>query len=85
MTAKEFEIQTALGSLSYLTRRALAIDPNTPTEVLTILSKDKHWKVRYWVTTNPNTSPEVLDILSEDEVDSVRYWTAFRKGKLKGK
>ena len=73
MTIKEFEIQLALGSLTDNMKINLAKNPNTPKEVLTILSTDKYWNVRYLVAKNPNTPIEVLKILSKDENSGVRY------------
>ena len=72
MTAKEFEIQQALGSLSYDQKKKLAKNSNTFKGVLTLLSKDKNAFVRYCVAKNSNTSKEVLDKLSKDEVGYVK-------------
>ena len=71
MTVKEFEIQYALGSLSYMKWR-IATNPNTPEEILTILSKDKYWLVRCGITLNPNTPKKVLTKLSKDKIWQVR-------------
>ena len=67
MTIKEFQIQLALGTLTYDMKYKLAANLNTPTEVLTILSTDKDWYVRYWVAYNPSTPKKILTILSKDE------------------
>ena len=67
MTVKEFKIQYALGSLSNEMKKKLAEDLKTSKEILTILSKDKHWSVRYSVARNPNTLVEVHRKLSKDE------------------
>ena len=47
MTIKEFEVQKALGSLTYEMILKLAHNPNTPKKVLTILSTDKDSGVRW--------------------------------------
>ncbi len=74
MTIKEFKIQLALGSLSKDMKYDLADDPNTSIEILTALSKDKDWWIRYRVAMNPNTPVEILTILSKDKSYNVRYW-----------
>ena len=76
MTIKEFEIQLALGTLSYDMKRELAYNLNTPKEVLTKLSTDKHWSVRWRVANNSNTPVEVLTKLSTDEAYYVRSCVA---------
>ena len=72
MTIKEFKIQLALGSLSYDMKRELAINPNTPKEILKILSRDKNWYIRRIVARNRNTPIETLTKLGWDEDYSVR-------------
>ena len=72
MTIKEFEIQLALGSLTDEMKYKLARNPNTPKEVLTILSKDESWGIRYWIADNLNTPKEVLKKLSKDKDWHVR-------------
>lgn len=47
MTIKEVEIQLALGTLPDYMKYKLAENPNTPKEILTKLSIDKDWNVRY--------------------------------------
>lgn len=76
MTTKEFEVQYALGSLSWDDIKRLAYDKRTSKKVLTILSKDEDSYIRYFVAINPNTSKEVLKILSKDEYWSVRWGAA---------
>lgn len=76
MTTKEFEIQYALGSLSDTMKIKIAENTNTPIEILTILSKDKDWYVRYRVAKNTNTPKEGLTILSKDKDRYVRYCVA---------
>ena len=76
MTTKEFEVQLALGTLIDDMKIDLASNPNTPIEILTILSIDKDYYARYYVANNPNTSKEVLTILSTDEYSGVRYYVA---------
>jgi hypothetical protein len=50
----------------------VARNPNTPVEVLNILSKDSYDGVRRYVAQNPNTPVEMLNILSKDSYDDVR-------------
>ena len=72
MTIKEFEIQLALGTLTYNMKIDLACNPNTPEKVLTILSTDKYWCVRYDIAENPNTPKRILTKLLADEDWAVR-------------
>lgn len=59
MTIKEFEIQLALGSLTYSMSAELAYNFDTPKEILTILFTDGDWLIRHWILNNPNyTSKE---------------------------
>ena len=67
MTIKEFEIQLALGSLSYNDKVNLARNLRTSKKILTILSKDKNWYVRCDTANNPNTPIEILTKLSKDK------------------
>ena len=73
MTIKEIEIQLALGTLSFDMKRKLARDERTSKKVLTILSTDECWSVRWRVASNLNTPIEVLTILSTDKDWDVRY------------
>ena len=57
-------------------RERVAMNPNTPPEILNKLSKDKDWEVRESVAMNPNTSSETLDELSEDEEWTIRNLVA---------
>ena len=66
MTIKEFKIQNALGLISLHMKYELVYDHNTPTEILTILSKDKNWHIRSYVVDNPNTPIGILKTLSND-------------------
>ena len=52
MTIKEFKIQYALGSLTDDMKIDLACNPNTPKKILTKLSTDKYWSVRYFVKSS---------------------------------
>ena len=72
MTIKEFKIQLALGTLSYMNKLRCAGNKRTSKKVLTILSKDKNWFVRAYVAWNSNTPIEVLKILSTDKDRYVR-------------
>ena len=77
MTIKEFEIQLALGTLSYDMKYKLANNKKTSKEVLTILSTDEYWLIRCYVAENSNTPVEVLKVLSTDENASVRSSVAY--------
>ena len=77
MTAKEYKVQLALGTLSHKAKVKLTRNKRTSKEILSILSKDKHYDVRYYVAKNPNTPIEVLKKLSTDASWWVRYWTTF--------
>jgi hypothetical protein len=67
MTIKEIEIQLALGSLSRDDRIKLAGNKRTSKKILTILSKDEDWNVRFNVAYNSNTPKEVLKKLYTDD------------------
>ena len=54
----------------------LALNPNTPVEILKVLATDKKWNVRYRVAQHPNTPVETLNVLATDEHYYVRYWVA---------
>ena len=82
MTIKEFEIQLALGTLTYHMKIELANNKRTSKKILTILSTDKHWNVRYCVAINKRTSKEVLTILSKDKNWYVRYLAGKNKKNL---
>ena len=55
-------------------RYKVANNPNTPIDILEVLSKDEDNDVRYWVADNLNTPIDILRVLSKDEDSSVRYW-----------
>ena len=76
MTAKEIEIQYALGTLTDKMKYKLAVNERTSKEVLTILSTDKDMYVRSCIATNPNTPKEVLKVLSTDKNSDIRWWVA---------
>ena len=76
MTIKEFEMQYALGALSDDEKEKLAKNKNTPKEILSILSKDRHIEVRYNVAGNKSTPIEILEVLSKDEDWEVRWSVA---------
>jgi len=67
MTIKEIEIQLALGTLFRDDRIKLAGNKRTSKKILTILSKDKDWNVRFNVAYNPNTPKEILKKLYTDD------------------
>ncbi len=76
MTIKEFEIQLALGSLSWDNKIDLADNKRTSKKILTILSTDNDWFVRSYISDNPNTPIDVLEKLSKDDNINVRYYVA---------
>ena len=76
MTTKEFDIQVALGTLSYKDKLKLADNKRTSKKILTILSTDKDWNVRGYVAFNLNTPKDVLEKLSTDEHWYVRCYIA---------
>lgn len=83
MTAKEFKVQYALGSLSIDDKLKLADDKRTSKKILTILYKDENWFVRCRVVENPNTPIEVLEELSADKDKYVRTsasWQYLKRG-----
>ena len=67
MTIKEIKIQLALGSLTLDMKIKLAKNKRTSKEILTILSADEYYYVRYWAACNLNTTEEVLTKLSTDK------------------
>ena len=67
MTTKEIEIQLALGTLPRGDRIKLSGNKRISKKILTILSKDKDWNVRYNVAYNPNTPIEVRKHLYTDD------------------
>ena len=76
MTIKEFRIQLALGSLSWVNKMKLADDRSTSKKILTILYTDEDYYVRYKVAINPNTPKDILIKLSKDKYWYVRYRVA---------
>jgi hypothetical protein len=59
-------------SESPLDRAGVARNENTPTKLLTMLSKDPSQGIRFLVALNSNTPAEVLETLVQDEVEEVR-------------
>ena len=53
-------------------RRNVAMNPNTPVDVLTELAKDNNCDVRCFVAENPSTSADVLTELAKDNNCDVR-------------
>lgn len=62
--------------LSLEKKKKLAENPNTPSETLAILARDKKWNVRCGVAANPNTSPETLVLLAKDDTSNIRKYVA---------
>jgi len=52
MTIKEFKMQYALGTLSTCLILEVADSPNTPIDVLRMLSTDEYWEIRKYATDN---------------------------------
>jgi 3-methyladenine DNA glycosylase AlkC len=73
---KKMKNKTKLGRKKIKDKIELAINPNTPKELLVELSKDKDRFVRRAVAKNPNTPSEVLVELSKDKDVDVRYLVA---------
>ena len=84
MTIKEFEMQCALGSLTDSDKVKLAENESTLIEILSILSKDDDWVIRYWVAKNENTPEDILKVLSKDGRRSVRYYAIENPNTPKG-
>jgi hypothetical protein len=63
-------------NLSLEERKKLTENPNTPSETLAILARDKKWNVRCGVAANPNTSPETLALLAKDDTSNIRKYVA---------
>ena len=62
---------------SWVVRRGVAFNPNTPIETLERLANDESWVVRSWVARNLNTPPETLTCLANDDECSVRRGVAW--------
>ena len=73
MTIKEIEIQLALGTLTIDMKLQLAYNKRTSKKILTILSTDESWGIRWRVADNPNTPKRILTKLLEDEDWAVKY------------
>lgn len=74
MTIKEFEIQYALGTLTWNMKMRLVRNQRTSKKILTILSTDKNWSVRCWIAFSPNTPVEILTILSTDKHSLIKRY-----------
>ncbi len=61
---------------------ALALNPNTPQDILITLSQDKDKDVRCRVAKNPNTPNEILQELSNDKNNEVRQFALKNMEKL---
>ena len=66
MTLKEFDIQYALGLITFGDVCDMARSLDTPTNMLKILSQNKNISVRYFVAMNTNTPKKILKKLSKD-------------------
>ena len=81
-TTKDKKILSILSKDSSV-RYKVANNPNTPIDILEVLSKDEDNDVRYWVADNLNTPIDILRVLSKDENSGVRYWV-LNNPKYKG-
>lgn len=76
LVAKRIYFQMALirwaKNKIFSTEVPLASDPNTPEEILTMLSEREYWYIRYAAAGNPNLSKEALTKLTEDEETDVK-------------
>ena len=77
MTNKEFEVQLALGTLSFDVLRKLTYSKRASKKILTILSTNKSNHIREYVALNPNTPIEILEKLSIDKDNYVRYSVVY--------
>lgn len=73
MTIKEFEIQYALGSLPESYLWDIAGNTKTPTNILSILSKNEDNSIRARVAGNSGSPTDVLVRLSKDKRYLVRW------------
>ncbi|MBO5142195.1 MAG: hypothetical protein J6C46_04240 [Clostridia bacterium] len=58
--------------MNFETRRDLAKNLNTPLTILDELSKDKNWRIRYYVAKNPRTPLALRVKLGRDNHPVVR-------------
>lgn len=65
--------------LSYESKRVLAFDKNTPSDMLDALTDDEEVVVRMNVASNSNTSAKTLVKLSDDKDSDVREMVAFNE------
>ena len=63
-----------LGNEDLDSRIAIAKDPNTPLDVLEMLSNDRSYKVRLRVIKNPNATPELLARMAEQVLPLCGGW-----------
>ena len=77
MTVKEFEVQYALGLITFKRKYELAQDVNTDKGILEILGGDENSSILLTVADNPNTPIKVLEKLSGTRLyvtDGNPYW-----------
>ena len=67
---KEVEISD-VSKLSYDEKLKLAIDSNTPVEILRVLAIDEDSYVCYWVARNPNYKKQTLE-LTQVQYDALK-------------
>ncbi len=65
-----------LDTMSFFSKKRLAMNPKTSSELLTLLTTNKDWEIRWQVSFNPNTPSNVLEILAKDVDKEVRYGVA---------
>ena len=74
-------MQDNLENINYDIKESMALNPNTPSEILALLAKEEDWSVRYYVAKHPNISPETLTLLAKDD-DSYISEAAFKNPNL---
>jgi hypothetical protein len=68
------ELRILADNSQWYIRRTVALNLNTPTDILELLATDENYIVRYRVAENKNTPIETLQLLATDENYVVRYY-----------
>lgn len=72
MTIKEFEIQLALGSMTYDIKRRLSCDSNTSKEILRMIyNSSTCWELGHRMLVNPNIPEDIKRVLHKKLVVNV--------------
>lgn len=61
MTKSSRESDSEEFNASRCGRASVALNPDCPIEILTILAQDKKWEIRYRVALNPSATSKILD------------------------